>query len=60
MIGAGYNFGLTRLQERLFPDEVESKNSVFQISGLTNSNILNIYNFLNLPNPVVFLYNSII
>ncbi len=51
MIGAGYNFGLTRLQERLFPDEVESKNSVFQISGLTNSNILNIYNFLNLPNP---------
>ncbi|MDI6034619.1 porin family protein [Flavobacterium sp. LB2P84] len=32
MIGARYNFGLTRLQDELFPDEDESKNSVFQIS----------------------------
>jgi hypothetical protein len=32
MLGARYNLGLTRLQEELFPGELESKNSVFQIS----------------------------
>ncbi len=33
MIGARYNFRLTRLQDELFLDEVGSKNSVFQILG---------------------------
>lgn len=32
MIGVRYSFGLTRLQDEIFPGEDESKNSVFQIS----------------------------
>ena len=32
IIGARYNFGLTRLQDELLPGEDESKNSVFQLS----------------------------